>query len=348
MSITVDAVDDPPVTTASGTLAYTENDAATAIAPALTVTDSDSANLTGATVQISAGYENGADVLDLPSPPAGISSAFNAATGTLTLSGTATVAAYEAALRAVTYENTSDDPSSSPRTVTFKARDAVGFGPAATRTITVAPVNDAPAITTSAGPLSYTENDPATAIDGGLVLTDPDSQITGATVQITGNHASPEDVLALASPPAGITPSYDSGDRHADAQRHRDRRRLPGRAARRDVPQHVEQPEHRDAHRDVPRQRRVDDVGAGDARDQRQRRPTTRPTSTTRPARSPTPRTTPPRRSTRRSRSPTSTRRTSPARPSRSPATTPRARTCSRCRRSRTSRRRRSTHRPAA
>ena len=49
VSITVTAVDDPPVTTASGTLAYTENDPPTAIAPALTVTDVDSANLTGAT-----------------------------------------------------------------------------------------------------------------------------------------------------------------------------------------------------------------------------------------------------------------------------------------------------------
>ncbi|MEY2514377.1 MAG: hypothetical protein QOJ89_1735, partial [bacterium] len=210
VSITVSAVDDPPVTTASGTLAYTENDAATAIAPALTVADPDSANLTGATVQIGAGYEDGADVLDLPSPPAGIASSFSAPTGTLTLSGSATVAAYEAALRAVTYQNTSDDPSSSPRTVTFTARDAGGFGTSATRTITVAPVNDAPAIVTSAGPLSYTENDPATPIDAGLVLTDPDSQITGATVQLTSNHANPEDLLALVSPPAGITPSYNS------------------------------------------------------------------------------------------------------------------------------------------
>ena len=52
VSITVTPVDDPPVTTASGTLAYTENDPPTAIAPALTVTDVDSTNLTGATVQV--------------------------------------------------------------------------------------------------------------------------------------------------------------------------------------------------------------------------------------------------------------------------------------------------------
>ncbi len=211
ISITVTPVEDPPVTIASGTLAYTENDPPTAIAPALTVTDVDSANLTGATVQITAGHVAADDLLALPAPPSGIAAVFDAPTGMLTLSGSATVAAYEAALRAVTYENSSDDPGSAPRTVTFTARDAGGFGPSATRTITIAPVNDAPQITTSAGPLSYAESAPATAIDAGLVLTDPDSQITGATVQITGNYASPEDVLALASPPAGIGAAYDSG-----------------------------------------------------------------------------------------------------------------------------------------
>ena len=201
VSITVTPVDDPPVTAASGTLAYTENDAPAAIAPALTVTDVDSANLTGATVQVTAGHVAADDLLALPSQPS-ISAVFDAPTGMLTLSGTATVAAYEAALRAVTYANASDDPGSASRTVTFTSRDAAGFGPSATRTITITPVDDPPAITPSAGALSYTENDPATPIDGGLVLTDPDSQITGATVQITGNHASPEDVLALPAQPA--------------------------------------------------------------------------------------------------------------------------------------------------
>jgi hypothetical protein len=208
VAITVTAVDDPPVTSASGTLAYTENDPATAIAPALTVTDSDSGVLTGASVQITSGLHAAEDALTLPARP-DITGSFDAASGTLTLTGSATVAAYEAALRDVRYRNLSDDPSADDRTVTFRARDAGGFGPAGTRTITVAPVNDPPAITTSAGPLGYTENDPPAAVDAGLVLTDPDSPITGASVRITGNHASPEDVLALPAQPT-ISGSYDS------------------------------------------------------------------------------------------------------------------------------------------
>ncbi|HEV7808155.1 MAG TPA: cadherin-like domain-containing protein, partial [Solirubrobacteraceae bacterium] len=209
VAITVSAVDDPPVTSAGGTLAYTENDPPTAIAPSLTVVDGDSSSLTGATVQITANLQGDEDVLAL-APQPGLTISYDAPTGTLTLSGDASVAAYQVALRAVSYANTSDDPSASDRTVSFRARDAGGFGAASVSTITVTPVNDPPAILTSLGPLSYTENEPAKPVDGGLVLSDPDSQITGASVQITNNHVSPQDVLALASPPAGIAAAYDS------------------------------------------------------------------------------------------------------------------------------------------
>src|SRR5205823_3799301 len=62
--VTVTAVNDAPVvTTSAGALAYTENQAATAVDPALTVTDADSANLVGATVTISGNFASGQDVL---------------------------------------------------------------------------------------------------------------------------------------------------------------------------------------------------------------------------------------------------------------------------------------------
>ncbi|MFX9165550.1 autotransporter-associated beta strand repeat-containing protein, partial [Acinetobacter baumannii] len=59
---------------------------ATAIDPALTVTDSDSANLTFATVQITGNYFAGQDVLAF-SPIGAITGAFDAVHGTLTLTG---------------------------------------------------------------------------------------------------------------------------------------------------------------------------------------------------------------------------------------------------------------------
>ena len=102
------------MTTASGTLAYTENDPPTQVAPALTVTDVDSPNLTGAVVQITANHVAADDLLALPAQPA-ITAVFDAPTGTLTLSGTASVAAYEAALRAVTYANSQQRSRQTPR-----------------------------------------------------------------------------------------------------------------------------------------------------------------------------------------------------------------------------------------
>ena len=67
-TINVTPVNDAPVVTAGHTLNYTENQAATAFDPAITVTDVDSANLASATVQITGNYVNGQDVLGFSTP----------------------------------------------------------------------------------------------------------------------------------------------------------------------------------------------------------------------------------------------------------------------------------------
>jgi hypothetical protein len=207
----VTAVNDAPtVSTTAGSLAYTENDAATAVDAGLTVADVDSASLTGATVTISGNYTSGEDVLAF-TDQLGITGSWDAGTGVLTLSGTTTVANYQAALRSVTYANTSESPSTAVRTVSFVVNDGALSSTAATRTVTVAAVNDAPTVTTTAGSLAYTENDAATSVDAGLTVGDVDSAaLTGATVTISGNYASGQDVLAFTDQ-LGITGSWDAG-----------------------------------------------------------------------------------------------------------------------------------------
>jgi uncharacterized repeat protein (TIGR01451 family) len=143
-TIEVTAVNDPPVVTAGGVLAYTENQVATAIDSTITVDDADDADLVSATAQITGNYVVGQDVLACGAPCAGLSPVFNPGTGTLTLSGTASLAVYQAALRGVTYVNTSENPSASARTVTWIAGDGDDSSVAATSTITVTPVNDPP------------------------------------------------------------------------------------------------------------------------------------------------------------------------------------------------------------
>ena len=122
VAITVNAVNDTPlVTTTGSTLAYTENNAATPVDPGLVVSDVEG-TLTGATVTISSNYASGQDVLAFTNQ-LGITGSWDSGTGTLTLTGTTTVANYQTALRSVTYQNTNDAPSTATRVVTFVVND---------------------------------------------------------------------------------------------------------------------------------------------------------------------------------------------------------------------------------
>ncbi|WP_210168328.1 beta strand repeat-containing protein [Bradyrhizobium pachyrhizi] len=202
-------VDQAPVVTAGHTLNYIENQAATVIDSAITVTDGDDANLVSATVQITGNYASGQDVLGFTNQN-GITGSFNAATGTLTLTGSSSVANYQAALASVTYINTSDNPSALARTVTITTNDGTLDSSPVTDTINVTPVNDPPVVT-AGHTLNYTENQAATAFDPAITVSDVDNTtLTGATVQITGNYANGQDVLAFTSQ-NGITGSFNAG-----------------------------------------------------------------------------------------------------------------------------------------
>ena len=218
--ITVTPVNDTPqVTASSGSLAYTENAGATVIDSGITLSDADDAQMDGATVTISSGFTTG-DVLALTinEGTMGAVMSANFADQVLTISGTATVAQYQAALQAVTYISSSDDPTatSAARTITYVVTDANSDGAgaltgSATRDIAVTAVNDASVIAATGTTFAYTENDGAQAIDTGFTITDADdSTLTGATVTISGNYQSGEDSLAF-STQNGISGSYNAG-----------------------------------------------------------------------------------------------------------------------------------------
>jgi Ca2+-binding RTX toxin-like protein len=133
----------PSLGGAGNTIGYTEQAAPVAIDPAITVADAASANLVSATVTISAGFVAG-DTLNFTSQN-GITGSYNAATHVLTLSGTASLAAYQAALRAVTYASNSDDPTNGghvSRTVGFSINDGTQSSSTVTATIAITPVDD--------------------------------------------------------------------------------------------------------------------------------------------------------------------------------------------------------------
>jgi YVTN family beta-propeller protein len=196
----------PTITTSTGATAYTEQQPV-AVDAALTVTDPDNTTLTSATVTL--GSPSSTEALGFSAPTgSGITGSYNTNTGVLTLTGTSTVANYQATLRSVTYNNTSDTPPPASRTVTFTTTDGSDPATPATKVITVTAVNDAPVLTTSTGSTSYTEQASPVVIDGGLTVTDVDSAtLTGATVSITSPSSS--ETLAFTTG-NGITGSYDT------------------------------------------------------------------------------------------------------------------------------------------
>ncbi len=118
ITVAVTAVNDAPVVTGAGsTQGYTEGSAAVTLEPGLTVSDIDSATLVGATVSLSgffAGDElkiNGTTSGDIVNGGNTIHYSYDSGAGTFTLSGSDTVADYQAALRLVTYDSTSANPT---------------------------------------------------------------------------------------------------------------------------------------------------------------------------------------------------------------------------------------------
>lgn len=212
VNVDITDISDPPVQSAieGSTISYTENDPPTQITNTLAISDADDTLMESATIQITGNYVNGEDLLAF-SNIGPISGSWDAPSGTLTLSGTDTIANYEVAIRTVTYENISENPVASTRTVTFLTHDGDSNSNALTRDIAVGAVNDAPvAGNIEPTSIAYTENDGPTNITGSITLADvDDSSIVSATVQISGNYANGEDILAFAGL-GGITGSWDA------------------------------------------------------------------------------------------------------------------------------------------
>jgi hypothetical protein len=195
------------LTTTGSALSYSEGDGAVAVDSGLTVVDPQSVGLSGATVTIP---PSAPERLALPDQGR-IGGSYNATTGVLTLTGTASAADYQTALRSVTYENLSDNPLSGSIPVSFQATNTAGAASnVATRDINLRAVNDAPVVTTdNAGALPYTEGDPATTVDPTLRVIDPDdTNLQSATVTISGGFQSGDELVFTNQ--NGITGSYDT------------------------------------------------------------------------------------------------------------------------------------------
>ncbi|MCK1479022.1 VCBS domain-containing protein, partial [Bradyrhizobium sp. 197] len=205
VTVTITGTNDAPVLNANGgSLSYTEGQAATAIDTALMVSDVDSTNLTGATVSIT-NFVSGQDVLGFANQN-GIAGSYNASTGVMTLTGSSSVANYQAALRSVTYSNSGDNPSGATRTISYQVDDGQTASHASNNvssTVAVIPVNDAP-VNTVPGP--QTTNVNTTKAITGLSIVDADSDGASETITLSLTNGT----LTVSGGTAGISGSGTS------------------------------------------------------------------------------------------------------------------------------------------
>ncbi|MFV2947336.1 DUF4347 domain-containing protein [Pseudomonas japonica] len=191
-SVVVTAVNDAPVVTVSGgSASWTEgnNVASTPVVvdAGLTLVDADGPNPLSASARMLT-YFSAQDTLSFVNDGltmGNIVGTWTVGTGTLTLTSAgnqATVAQFEAAMRAITYNNASNSPNSTTRTVQFIVTDGSNAqSTAVTRDVTITAVNDSPTISAVAS-LPITE-DTQTAL-GQITFSDVDTTLGVATFSV--------------------------------------------------------------------------------------------------------------------------------------------------------------------
>lgn len=198
VSISITAVNDAPTLDLNGLASgmdslatYTEGAAAVRLAPGATITDVDTSTLTGMTLTLTA-RPDGNDKESLSvATPGGLTWSYNASTGVLTLSGSATVATYETALRSITYANTSAAPSLTPRTVTITATDGSATSTQRSATISMTAVNSPPVLSTALADQSTTAGVPFSFTLSNTAFTDPEGDVLSYRVTLADGSALP-------------------------------------------------------------------------------------------------------------------------------------------------------------
>ncbi|BAQ78020.1 retention module-containing protein [Pseudomonas sp. St29] len=184
--IDLDANNSSGATGADYKVTFTEGTAGPGVSIAdtdLSITDPDSTMLTGATIVLT--NRQPGDSLNLGNNVNGININANSKDGsiTLTLSGNATLADYMQQIKNITFTNNSEDPSTTPRTITVTVTDGGNYSNVATTTVNVVAVNDAP--TATGGAVTGSEDTPLALTWSNFGVSDVDSPASSLGVKIT-------------------------------------------------------------------------------------------------------------------------------------------------------------------
>jgi VCBS repeat-containing protein len=191
VTVTITGVNHAPVLAniETSALQYDAGTPAVPVTSTLTVASRDTTGLVGAKVSIGSGFTASEDELGFTNQN-GITGSYNATTGVLTLTGTASVADYQTALRSVTYRDSNGaSASTGSRAISFQ-------------------VNDGRSSNNLSNPLSRTinvkPNSPPTA---GNVSASTD-KLTATDVNVLGSDSDPDgDTLSVVA----VNPSGTKG-----------------------------------------------------------------------------------------------------------------------------------------
>ncbi|TRW85615.1 hypothetical protein FK535_09365 [Mycolicibacterium sp. 018/SC-01/001] len=199
----------PLVTVLSLPPTYTLGKAGVKVAPNVEIGDLDSTVLNGATVTITGGREVGDLLSFAPIDGNPVSASWNG-TDTLTLSGTATLAQYEAALEAVTFTATTGAGLLETRTVTIDLVDDSGVGPLVPATVLVGvKTPDRPTIVT-VGATIVKVNNTVKPITLATIADTDSTTLTGASVAVTAGFRSGDTLGYTAINGNPVTAVYNS------------------------------------------------------------------------------------------------------------------------------------------
>ncbi|MCP4045922.1 MAG: DUF4214 domain-containing protein, partial [Gammaproteobacteria bacterium] len=128
--------------------------------------------------------------------------AYNNLTGTILIGvddGSATDETMQQLMESIRYNNSSENPTASNRTITFTGYDNTSYGgPISTSVISVTSTNDAPAFSNLNGAPVFTEDGTAAVLDSDVTVTDEELNITGydgATLILTRSGGTSADDL---------------------------------------------------------------------------------------------------------------------------------------------------------
>lgn len=158
----------PTVTPTVADLTYVEGDGEKTLDGGVTITDADGTMLSGATITVTV-FDGLSEQLRLHNVDGIITGVYNV-NGTFALSGVATVAQYQAAIRTITYENTSLTPTTTDRTIGISVTDGLNVSNIGTRTLKLTAVDSAPTLTTTASNPTFTEGGSVATLFSGTAI----------------------------------------------------------------------------------------------------------------------------------------------------------------------------------